>query len=38
MRPDLAAAEAEMPEFAPEAEIEPTSEIDLPAERELTPV
>ena len=33
-----AAAEAEMPEFAPEAEIEPTSEIDLPAERELTPV
>ena len=28
----------EMPEFAPEAEIEATSEIDLPAERELTPV
>ena len=39
MRPDLAAAaEAEIPEFAPEAEIEVTSEIDLPAERELTPV
>jgi len=29
---------AEMPEFAPEAEIEATSEIDLPAARELTPV
>ena len=39
LRPDLAAAaEAEIPEFAPEAEIEVTSEIDLPAERELTPV
>ena len=38
LRPDLAAAEAEIPEFAPEAEIEATSEIDLPAERELTPV
>ena len=31
-------AEAEIPEFAPEAEIEAISEIDLPAERELTPV
>lgn len=36
--PAVAAAEAEIPEFAPEAEIEATSEIDLPAERELTPV
>ena len=36
--PAVAAAEAEMPEFAAEAEIEATSEIDLPAERELTPV
>ena len=31
-------AEAEIPEFAAEAEIESISEIVLPAERELTPV
>ena len=31
-------AEAEIPEFTPEAEIESISEINSPAERELTPV
>ena len=33
--PDLAAAEAEMPEFAPEAEIEATSEREREAEAAL---
>ena len=33
--PDLAAAEAEIPEFAPEAEIEATSEREREAEAAL---